>query len=172
MLPLAILDPDHLLDQADALIRGAGDSLRAQIDFRRAISAAYYSVFHTITGAAADRIVGADLRATPLYALVYRDVDHRTLSNLCGLASRSQLPPKYRLCCPAGHFGDDMRRFCEFALDLQQRRNAADYDPGYATDLAVAALWIDNARAAIRHWHAAPASERDAFLLLLLFPPR
>jgi len=44
-------DPDELLQQADAL---AGKPAATQADVRRAISAAYYAIFHFCMTAAAD----------------------------------------------------------------------------------------------------------------------
>src|SRR5580658_3116093 len=108
---VAILDPRHLLDQADALLAETDAGPRCQVDLRRAISAAYYSVFHTVTCAAADQVVGSAKRSTPGYTLVYRGIDHRALNNFCLMASRPTLPPKYQGCCPNGGFGDDIRQF-------------------------------------------------------------
>ena len=169
---MAILEPDDLLDQADALRRDAGRGHRTEADLRRAISTTYYSVFHLIVGAAADRVVGLEQRARPLHTLVYRAIDHRGLSAMCLLVSRPRLPPKYRACCPAAGFGDDIRVFGRPVYALQQRRNAADHDPGQEISLASTDLALRDARAAIQHWRAAPEGEREALLLLLLFPPR
>jgi hypothetical protein len=169
---VAILDPQHLLDQANALLAETDAGPRCQVDLRRAISAAYYSVFHTVTCAAADRVVGSAERLTPGYTLVYRGIDHRALNNFCLMASRPTLPPKYQGCCPNGEFSDDIRLFCRLVSDLQQQRNAADYDSGLTVEASDARRWVNVARTAIRHWASAPSDERDAFLLLLLFPPR
>jgi hypothetical protein len=169
---VAILDPQHLLDQAHALLAETDAGPRCQVDLRRAISAAYYSVFHTLTCAAADRIVGSANRSTPGYTLVYRAIDHRALNSLCLMATRPILPPKYQACCPHGGFGDDIRQFCRSVSDLQQQRNTADYDPGLTVEASDARGWVIVAGTAIRHWASSAIDERDAFLLLLLFPPR
>jgi hypothetical protein len=73
-------DPDQLLRQADALAGGAGAS---QADLRRAISTAYYAVFHFSLTAAADMVCGVGDRSAAGYSLVYRSVDHKTLRSLC-----------------------------------------------------------------------------------------
>jgi hypothetical protein len=69
-------DPSELLRQADALARSAGAT---QADLRRAISTAYYVVFHFCLSAAADMVCGIASRSTARYSLVYRSVDHKTL---------------------------------------------------------------------------------------------
>jgi hypothetical protein len=103
---------------------------------------------------------------------VYRGIDHRALNSFCVMASRPKLPPKFRDCCPSGGFSDDIRLFCRSVSDLQQQRNTADYDPGQTIEASNATAWVVLARTAIRHWASASAEEQEAFLLLLLFPPR
>jgi hypothetical protein len=48
---------------------------RRQVDIRRAISVAYYGLFHFTLTAADDEVVGSSQRATTRYALVYRSLD-------------------------------------------------------------------------------------------------
>src|SRR5271169_6918475 len=93
-------DPEHLLDQADALMAVIGER---QTDLRRAISNAYYALFHLALTAAADMVAGADQRATPRYSLVYRSVDHSRLQALCSQI-RKRSPQNVALI-PAGGFG-------------------------------------------------------------------
>jgi hypothetical protein len=80
---LAILNPEHLLEQAGRLIAPGLRGQPRQVDLRRAISAAYYAVFHAALTLAADHFVGVTRRATSQYSLVYRSIDHRSLRDLC-----------------------------------------------------------------------------------------
>ncbi len=80
---MAVLNPDHLLDQADRLITPPGGGAPRQADLRRAISNAYYAVFHAVVAQAADDFVGITHRASPRYGLVYRSIDHKSLRKLC-----------------------------------------------------------------------------------------
>lgn len=73
-------DPEEFLQQADAL---AGNSSATQVDLRRAISAAYYAVFHFCLAAGTDMILGAGASASARYSIVYRSVDHARLRGLC-----------------------------------------------------------------------------------------
>jgi uncharacterized protein (UPF0332 family) len=54
---VAILNPDQLFEQAEKLIAIPAGRPR-QVDIRRAISSAYYAIFHAIITAAADQFVG------------------------------------------------------------------------------------------------------------------
>lgn len=76
---MAVLNPDHLLEQADRLLAPPGGGAPRQVDLRRAISNAYYSLFHAVLTDAADDFVGSTHRQSPRYALVYRSVDHKSL---------------------------------------------------------------------------------------------
>ena len=61
---MPVPNPDHLLDQADRLITSQGRGAPRQADLRRAISTAYYSVFHAIVTNATDDLVGSTQRQT------------------------------------------------------------------------------------------------------------
>jgi hypothetical protein len=169
---MTILNPEHLLDQAGALLDAPRGGPRRQANLRRAISTAYYAVFHAILIAAADRIIGRSRRGTPHYALVYRSIDHRALSGFCSLISRSTLAPKYHDLSPPGGFAADIILFARNAADLQQERHSADYDPRYRVGPTKASVLIGVARDSIGLWNAAANEQREAFLLPLLFPPR
>jgi hypothetical protein len=94
---VTILNPDHLFDQADRLIVSTAGPPR-QVDLRRAISAAYYGVFHIVATAVADQFVGAGRRSTPEYALAYRRIDHKAL---CMDVTAGRLSSIYKRFVPA-----------------------------------------------------------------------
>ncbi len=169
---MSILNPEDLLAQAARLIEPPTAGPPRQVDVRRAISAAYYAVFHAILIAAADEIVGRVHRGTPSYVLVYRSLDHKGFRTICAIAQRRDLPPRYRPFVPGSGFGEDVRAFAGATIALQERRHTADYDPTDQFRTAHAKLAIEIARTALRHWEAAPKPERHALLMLSLFQPR
>jgi hypothetical protein len=67
-----MIEPDGLIGAARLLLgennRGAPNHTR----LRRAVSTAYYALFHAITRTAADAFVGAKYRKSPRYETVYR----------------------------------------------------------------------------------------------------
>jgi len=103
-------NPDHLFEQADQLLAQISGAPR-QTDLRRAISNAYYGVFHATLVAAANEVVGVTYRHTARYALVYRSVSHGALRELCVAVSKSTMPAKYRPYEPRKGFGDNIRAF-------------------------------------------------------------
>jgi hypothetical protein len=169
---LTIPNPEHLFEQAERLIGASPAGRPRQVDIRRAISAAYYGVFHATITAAADQVVGVVSRSTNRYALVYRSVDHSRLRALCEQARKGDLPPKLVPHAPAEGFGAEISAFAAAVLDLQQQRHSADYDPLIRVNTSNAVAAITLARAALRHFRSSGASEREAFLMLLLFEPR
>jgi hypothetical protein len=142
------------------------------VDIRRAISAAYYGIFHATLAAAADRYVGSSKRGTGEYGLVYRAIDHSGLREICKQACKSSLPPKYAPYVPPTGFGADLAAFATAVLELQQKRHAADYDPMVRMTRSDANAATATARAALGRFNSPPSEHRTAFLRLLLFEPR
>jgi hypothetical protein len=169
---VAILNPDHLFEQAEKLVEPPPAGPPRQVDVRRAISAAYYGIFHATITAAADHFVGAIHRATSRYGLVYRSVDHSALRKLCEDVAKATLPTKYTPYVPQNGFGANMSAFASAILDLQEQRLQADYDPSVRVKTSNAKAAVSIARAALQRFQNADSSEREAFLSLLVFPPR
>jgi len=165
---VTIPNPDHLLEQAARLAAGRP----RQADLRRAISTAYYGLFHFCLAAVADQFVGKTQRKTSRYALVYRGITHRTLRELCVEARKQKPAARYTHFIPDGGFSSDIHIFATGAMELQDSRHRADYDPQSQFDRREARAAIQTARSAIEHFRAAPEDDRILFLTLLLSPPR
>jgi hypothetical protein len=167
---VAILNPEHLLDQAERLLSPVRGAPR-QVDLRRAVSNAYYALFHAVCVAAADQFVGKTRQADPIYGLVYRSIEHRSLRQLCEDVGKPTLPAKYQPYLSGRALGVGIELFALVVVDLQAKRHAADYDP-------MTRLSVYDARTAIRMARRAlvgfeiPRRGRRLFLMLLLFPLR
>jgi uncharacterized protein (UPF0332 family) len=89
-----------------------------QSDLRRAISSAYYALFHGLAEATADRLVGATTiaRQSTAWCRVYRALNHSEVK---------------KACRGAGQMGgsNDLLVFASSFLGLQELRHQADYDP-------------------------------------------
>jgi uncharacterized protein (UPF0332 family) len=168
---VAILNPDHLFEQADKLITPQTGRPR-QVDIRRAISAAYYAIFHATITAAADQFVGMTNRDENRYGLLYRSVDHKWLRELCKEVQKSTPSSNFRPYTPPGGFGVDIAAFAAAVVTLQVKRHTADYDVMVRMNRSEAVLAIAEARAALGRFDRAGQQQRLAFLSLLLFSPR
>jgi hypothetical protein len=170
---MPVLNPDHLLEQADRLATPlASGGAPRQADLRRAISNAYYSVFHALLTDAVDHFVGRTRRQTPIYGLVYRSIEHRSIPRLCEDIMKPRLPDKYSKYEPAGGFGPDLTAVATAVVDLQEKRHLADYDPLFRVDLSDAVLAVATSRSALLRLRNANRSRRNIFLALLVFAPR
>lgn len=169
---MAIINPEHLFEQADLLITQAAAGRPRQVDIRRAISAAYYGVFHAIITLAADQFVGKTNRDNKIYGLAYRSVDHKWLRELCKEIQKSTLSNRFKPYEPPTSFGNNIVAFAIAVAELQEKRHAADYDITITMNRSDAILAVGTARAALRRFSNASEERRFAFLGLLLFPPR
>jgi hypothetical protein len=154
-------DPEELLRQAETL---AGNAEPSQADLRRAISAAYYAVFHFCSTAAADMILGASARSSPRYNLVYRSIDHSRFRALPKQVRESSITP-------ANGFGK-IADFAKITANLNEQRNLADYDPSKSYDAAGVRVVISQARLAIDWFRSCTQEQQEACLMLLLFKSR
>ncbi len=169
---MTIPNPDHLIDQARQLLLPVSGGAPRQVDIRRAISAAYYAVFHTVLAATADMVVGARDRATARYALAYRAVAHFAFRVICEETKKPQPTAKYKQFVPTAGWDGHIRAFAIASIELQLKRHNADYDPLARFTMVEATSTVDMAADAIVQFAKAAADHRKTFLTLLLFPPR
>jgi hypothetical protein len=168
---VTIPNVEHLLDQADRLIGSTGRGAPRQIDLRRAISNAYYVLFHAVSIAGADQFVGSARRSAAPYALVYRSVNHQSLRRLCEDLVKPTLPAKYQPYIPRHGLGLGIAEFSQAVVELQAKRHSADYDPTARLSVLDARMAVRTARRALARFEIA-RRDRRIFLMLLLFPPR
>jgi uncharacterized protein (UPF0332 family) len=157
--------PEHFFEQADGL---AAHHQARLVDLRRAISAAYYGLFHFTLAAAANMIVGEAERSPARYSLVYRSVEHSRLRGLCKKLSATE--PDLPLA-PSGGFGK-VAEFARVAGNLSELRNVADYEPLRDFTREDALFAISEAREAIKWFQQGTVEQQEAFLMLLLFRSR
>ncbi len=132
-----------------------------QAAFARAVSTAYYALFHALARAAADNLVGpaGTERSSPAWRQTYRALDHGAAKTACIQADKLGFPREIVACADT------------FVL-LQQRRHDADYDPTFTTTRADAIAIIADAETAIDKLTRATQKDRTAFAILLLLRRR
>lgn len=115
--------PDDLVEQASHLAQRER-SRPKQASLRRAISTAYYSLFHLLLEEAAKRIVtDANLRC-----LVARAFSHSEMGKAAKcFASGGDLPAHVQAAF-AGTIPVEIRQVAKALVDLQQARHDADYN--------------------------------------------
>ena len=155
--------PEHLLDIAEGLARGSGRLGRPRrADLARAVSTAYYAVFHALANCCANRLAGATpaSRSQRAWRQTYTSPEHRTVRRRC--ENRNVII----------RFPEDLQKFAALFAALQREREAADYEPDMPYSRYRAAEFVQEARKAIRHLDSADASDQRAFALYVLMRVR
>lgn len=168
-----MIDPQRLLMHTHDLLapkKGAPN----QSDLRRAVSSAYYALFHHLLRAASDQMVGSSpaQRRRPEYRLVYRSLQHTSMADVCEAVRRPTLSGRYQRARGLVDFGPDIKKCAATFADLQRVRHTADYDPGQRFTKAEAAAVVATSEFAISSFDAAAEAERRVFIHLLTFKVR
>jgi uncharacterized protein (UPF0332 family) len=131
-----VLDPTELLRLAQNLCLHPSRTPRifssvalTEAELRRAVSTAYYALFHTVLKTAADRLVGDTQQATGAYSLVYRGFDHLHMKKGCEELRKPNLSGSVQKALKRSTVSSDTREFATAFIDLQVNRHFADYDP-------------------------------------------
>ena len=131
-----------------------------QMQLRKAVSAAYYAMFHALAASNADTLIGASpqFRRLPAWTQAYRALEH-------GFA-------KGRMQSGLTIFAPAIQNFGRVFTDLQNWRHLADYSPNAEFRRSQTLRIIDRAEAAIIAFEAADPTERKAFAAHVLFRVR
>ena len=132
-----------------------------QANLRRAVSTAYYALFHCLAACCADTLVGgkgAD-RDAAAWRQAYRALQHGQTRKRFETAIRRNFPA-------------EVAQFATLFVDMQIQREAADYDPYMRFSKSDVVQSIDSAEDAITQFAKAPASDRRAFAVYALLPLR
>ena len=139
-----------LLAQARFLV-GSEPRRPKQASLRRAVSAAYYALFHLLTeDAARSMFGGAD--ATSLRIAASRAFRHTTMKKAAKGFGAGNLPEPWRslLAAPS----PQLRSVAATFVDLQQERHRADYDLGRPLTRTEATDLVERVEAAVEEWRA------------------
>lgn len=159
------MNPGDLLRIARHLAAGSVGSGRGrprQTDLCRAVSAAYYAMFHALAQCCADLLAGGSPshRDPEAWRQTYRALDHGLARSQCSnLAAMRRFPPEIRL-------------FAEVFVAMQRERQDADYDPVMTFSRSQVIGFIDQVSDTIAGFNAADRGPRRAFSLYVLFRRR
>lgn len=136
------------------------DTYPLQDSLRRAVSTAYYAMFHALAGSNADCLVGTphDPLTEHAWSRIYRGLNHNT-------ARRNLLQDQ-------GLFSPPVRQFAAYFAQLQDLRHQADYNPNRAFNLPQTLEWIDRAESAIERFMETDVDERKVIAVQTLIARR
>ena len=149
------MTPDHLLRIATDLA-DANTGRPRRTDLCRAVSTAYYALFHCLARTCADRLAGRAglVGDRPMWRRMYRTLEHGQARARC--ASMPSL------------FPEGVREFGQAFSALQSKRHFADYDPDFRIGKSEVMADINDARTAIDRFLAVPANVRRDFAIHVL----
>ena len=153
------LKPIDLLTAA-LVLTGHDDRGRPRQAFlKRAISTAYYAMFHCLSASNANVLIGASRRTSDAWMAAYRQLEHRMAYSRCDQASVASFPAAVR------SFADTLRK-------LKESREEADYNPAATFSRFDAYQQIYDAYRAIVGFERLPARTRKDFAAHILFKKR
>ncbi len=133
-----------------------------ETDLRRAVSTAYYALFHCLAECCADTIVGGRSanRSRLSWVRVYRALSHGAARDRCH--DRTEIVGLSR----------EILDFADTFVEMQQRRHRADYDPeAYFTRTEVLQQ-ISQVENVILRFTRAPIVDRRSFAVHALMSGR
>lgn len=149
----------ELLGTARRLARASPGKPR-QSDLKRAISSAYYALFHALAKECADRLVGTG-RARPdkAWRHAYRALNHGDVKNACRQLRTFGFPP-------------ELIQVGDIFQGLMLQRHDADYDPTHRVTRADALAVISLAEEGMAKLGSAAVRDRVALAIQLLLKQR
>ena len=127
---------------------------------RRAISNAYYALFHALADSNASVLIGSpiDAASAAAWSRTYRGLDHST--------ARRELQRNRR------DFSPQAQDFVDTFSDMQQLRHSADYDHNAAIPINQASVRLDQAERAILNYSQVEIGEKLYIATLTLIRRR
>ena len=144
-----LLTSRRLIDER----KGGGQA--SLMDLRRAVSSAYYALFHFVAQSCTDVFLPTSQKSlSRAKRQAYRSIDHRDVRNACVLTK------DIKYGSPHG-----IREFADAFLLMNKHREQADYDisPGGDFHPKQARYLIDTCELAIEHFASADIDDRRAF---------
>ena len=141
-----------------------------QANLRRAVSSAYYALFHYLTDQACRMMMGAQLNDAPFRHAIARGFDHGTMKEACRSFSAANLPPAISRRLPAPLVvPPDLRNVARAFVELQEQRHAADYDLSQRFTRADVLALVRQAEHALTHFDAVGSRTLKRFFLCSLW---
>ena len=152
------MNPRDLMETARRLAE-SGAAQPTQADLRRAVSTAYYALFHCLAASAADLFIG--MERSPAWHRAYRALEHGRAKSTCRQVQTMR------------EFPVEIRDFAKAFVELQVERQQADYvlDAG-AYEKSDVLRRIASAEQAISRFEQADVDARRGFAAHVLFRQR
>ena len=144
-----------------------------QANLRRAVSSAYYAMFHFLVDESCRAIIGTKHSQRGFRQALARSFAHTTMKKACGIYGSAQLTGNIQKSLPKNLTGQyvipkPIQRVSAVFRELQGVRHLADYDLSEYFRRSEVILLIDQAEDAIRDFASQPPSDDRHFFLVAL----
>ena len=155
------MNPSDLIETARILLSSA-TGRPTDASLRRAISSAYYALFHCLSRECVDLLIGptGSDRSDAAWRQVYRALEHGPAKTKC---KKREMIRK---------FPEDVEDFANTFVELQEERHRADYDPSAYFNNTEVSADIDLVDRTIAGFTSAPTKHRRAFCAYIPFKDR
>ena len=156
------MNPRDLIRIARNLASGAADGRRGrprQAELRRAVSTAYYALFHALALSCANVLAGGN-RNNPSWQQAYRSLEHGHTRNQCNDKSTMNAFPV------------EIQDFGSRFILVQGQRQQADYSPNATFSRDRVTLLINETEDAIDALESTPNADRRGFAIHVLMRRR
>jgi hypothetical protein len=156
------LKPSDLIDTARHLAHASARGRPREANLRRAVSTAYYALFHCLAACCADMLVGGSgaRRSQPAWRQVYRALQHGPARKRCERRAMVK------------EFPSEIQNFASLFVLMQKERHRADYDPDAAFYKTYVRIRIAQAAILIKRFNRVPTRDRRAFAVYVLLDIR
>jgi uncharacterized protein (UPF0332 family) len=163
-----VIDPSKLVATARILNSDQGSRPPETEAIRRAVSTAYYALFHKVLQEGAERFVGSN-DTSVAFETIYRGFDHSQINRVFVAIDKQSLSDAYKKRLRRTAVSQDIRDFAAVFVPMQELRHLADYSPLMQISQAEATQLIDNVEAALQTFsNADPAEKADLLALMLV----
>ena len=155
------MNPQELIRIARQLATGASavqPGSPSDDELRRALSTAYYAMFHSLSLSCASTLIGANptSRQQTLWEQTYRTLDHKRAKERCAGGMLRIFP-------------QDIQTFAAQFADMQSQRHDADYNPGAQFSQAEVLRLVNESDVRVTAFEKTSPDDRRVFAVYVLF---
>lgn len=141
-----------------------------QVNLRRAVSTAYYGLFHYLVDQSCRRVMGGQHPQVPYRRVLARSFSHADMKSACKSFAGGTLKKGAAEGLPRGFsIPKEIQQIATTFVDLQERRHVADYDFTETFTRSEALAAVREIRIAIRRFHKLANSNEKKFFLACLW---
>ena len=137
-----------------------------QASLRRAVSVAYYALFHLLCDEASGVLVRGLRDGNDLQARTARTLEHGTMARVCRAFASDALPSGLQFLRP---LDADLRLVARVFAEMQEERHRADYNTQAQFSRIDTIALIDQTEEAFDAWNRVRQSDAATYFLFALF---